>query len=293
MDKGVITVLVCGLGTLLGLLLRTFGVSVAGDVLFYVGAAGLIGSFTNKMAIDALFSPWPCRRLPVPYTGIVERKREQIIEGIARATAEEIITPEALLDWMNDAALLTGLRDAGAEQVRSLCEADGEGRALRERLAEAVRQHVVTLLDSDSTFFAVRSFLAEQGGVGGKLAHATGLGDRDVLVYKILDGIKEKTGEILVSESGTPNREASLFLQGIAQRLKQWNIQSEPVVQRFISLAVERIDVREIVTKSLSQYSAEEIKGLVQAAMREHLIWLEVYGGVFGALGGAGMWLLS
>ena len=83
------------------------------------------------------------------------------------------------------------------------------------------------------------------------------------------------------------------MIEAAGSRVKGWDIRSDTIAQRLASAAVQKFDVRSIVTQSLGQYSAVDVKELLVSLSRHHLTWLEVYGGVFGAVGGSIMWLLT
>ncbi len=301
MNRGTLTILLCGVVAVVSYTLGLFGLSGPYDALYYVSFAGLIGSFTNKMAIDAMFSPWPSRRLRLPYTGIIERKREEIIEGIAVAVSEEIMAPAAVARWMAENGFLETVRDEGAEQVLSLCEKEGDAATLRIAICDSLRRDAVSFLDSDDAYSPLRAlaekgvqeFLTEKGGLAMQFGQMIAPADYDVMTGAIRDGIKVKVEAALQTENGEPTPEVRSLIEGAASRLKGWDIRSDTVAQRLASAAVQKFDVRSIVTQSLGEYSAMDVKELLVSLSRHHLTWLEVYGGVFGAVGGSVMWLLS
>ncbi len=48
-----------------------------------------------------------------------------------------------------------------------------------------------------------------------------------------------------------------------------------------------------VVRHGMARLSTEELKEVVLRHSRRHLAWLEVWGGVMGAAGGALMWVVS
>lgn len=301
MNKGTLTILACAVVAVVAFSLHAFGLSGRYDVFYYIGFAGLIGSFTNKMAIDAMFSPWPSQSFRLPYTGIIERKRDEIIEGIAVAVSEQIMGPAAVTGWMAESNFLESLRDSAADWVHGLRQTDGDPGKLRSRMVDSLRQDAIRFLDSDDAFCAVRSlaekgvqdFLEEKGGLAMQFGQMIGPADHEVMTHSILTGVKTKVEKVLNHEDGSPSPELCSFIETVGGRLEGWDVRSEPVAQQFASVAAEKFDVRGIVTRSLGRYSAVDVKELLVSLSRHHLTWLEVYGGVFGAVGGLLMWLLS
>lgn len=292
MSKGTWTLLL-SLGVAAGgMALALTGWDPAGVALACVGGSALVGAFTNRMAINALFSPWPFRRFALPYTGLIERNRERITGALADAVSESLITPESLSQWIRDSRFLENLRDGAAAHVRSLGEPlDADGAATVEKLTAALRTRVGTLLRSGRTYFRVRGFL-RRGGKGMKLLHVTGLGDYDELTYRILDAVEREVGSALdlAAEQGG---QFGAVLDAAAGRLERWDIRSCPAVEKFVGYVVSEFDVRDVVVRSLNRFSAREVKELVHSLSRRHLAWLEVWGGVLGAAFGGGLWLLS
>jgi uncharacterized membrane protein YheB (UPF0754 family) len=258
-----------------------------------IGLASLVGSFTNRMAIEALFDPWPSARLALPYTGVIQRKRREIIDGIAQAVAREIITPDALQNWLTQEGVLTQLRDVAALQVRSLNDPQGPGAQLRARLTDGVRRRVHAALASREVYRTLRQFIRQKAGLAGVVGHVSGLADYDKVTYDILDALERKVDDVLAdAPGGGPGPTLRDVLEDTAEHLQQWDIRSEPAVGKFVGDLAGWIDVEKIVTDSLERYSPAQIKQLIRTLSREHLAWLEVYGGLFGAAGGVLMWLL-
>jgi uncharacterized membrane-anchored protein YjiN (DUF445 family) len=293
LDKGLLVVLLCAAATAAGLTLRYFAPSGAAEAVFTIGMAGLIGAGTNRMAIEALFSPWPTKRFALPYTGLIERNRTNIIQGIATAVSGEILTPQALQKWMQREEVLVGIRHAACRQLEEMAAHEGPGAEVRRRLSRALHRRIEQALQSEGVYLQVRRFVQTHSGLAGRLGHATGLSDYDQLTYRILDGVNGQIGTWLVSDAGAASPMVEQALTSAADMLRRWDISNDPAIGAFAAMLVEHLDVERIVTDSLEQYSPGQIKTLLHEFSREHLAWLEVYGGLFGAVGGLILWLLS
>jgi uncharacterized membrane-anchored protein YjiN (DUF445 family) len=293
LDKGLLTVLLCLAALGAGAAMRFLLPGTAAELTLYVGAAGLIGAMTNRMAIEALFSPWPTRRLALPYTGLIERNRLAIIDAIAETVSGELLTREALLNWLREGGVIEKLRSSASQQVRHLAGHEGPSAELRRRISRALRQRLVAALDSPAVYREVREFVRSKAGVAGMVGHVTGISDYDNLTYSILDGVKQKVNDVLVTDVGSASPQLSAALNAAADALDQWDLADDPAIGELMSTLVDHLEVHSIVHDSLGRYSPEEIKLLIQRLSRRHLAWLEVYGGLFGALGGAGMFLIA
>ena len=134
-----------------------------GGALHYVGLSAFVGCFTNKLAIAALFDPWPWRGFALPGTGVIGRRAEEIASEVARAVGERILTPELF----------------------------------RARSAEALESAMDSgILDSEDVYFSVRKVIEDAGGTAGKVGHLTGLADYDVLTHRVIDSVRERVREL-------------------------------------------------------------------------------------------------
>ncbi|MFO8008223.1 MAG: DUF445 family protein [Candidatus Brocadiia bacterium] len=315
--------------------------------LAYVGGAALVGCLTNRMAIKALFDPWPSRRLRLPYTGILERDRPQIEDAIARAVSERLMTPEVVSRAVRESGFTERLQEQAASLADSLSDAPADGQAsaaeeladacLRRalgatrraldggdalhaaarRLAEALRR----ALNGPEFYWLVRERIEDVGGPLGRFGHATGMTDYDVLTYRVIDAVQEEV-DVLLSGPGrlhelaaewvaaaeealeSDERLAAAVRQAVAAelgvgvrlataRLTEWQAEGNPALRALVDALADSLDMEAVVRHGMARLSTEELKDVVLRHSRRHLAWLEVWGGVMGAAGGALMWIVS
>jgi uncharacterized membrane protein YheB (UPF0754 family) len=135
------------------------------------------------------------------------------------------------------------------------------------RSAEAIQSAVAAgRLDSDEVFFAVRRVIEDAGGIAGKVGHLTGVTDYDVLTHKAIDSIKEHAKE----------------LKDPASELHS-----------LIEKSALAIDVPRIVREKLLEFGPQGMRDLAYDLSREHLVWLEVWGAVFGGAVGVPVWWIA
>jgi len=289
MSKGTVSILISAAVLTGGLTLVAAGAAGVGSCLLYVGGSALIGAVTNRIAIRAIFTPWPSRRAALPGTGLIERNRDRIVAAIADAVAEDLITPETLAAWLREAEFFDNLRNAAAAEVRPRA-ADGD---LAEPIRQALRERLGRIVEGNRLFHAVREFFRSTSGVLGKIGNATGLTDYDSVAYRIVDGISERIQQLVDERGGWLDQQVAATLGSAAERLERWDLRSSPVTARLIERVAAEVDVREIVLRSLGRFSAAEVRRLVESLSRDHLSLLEVWGAALGALAGGAIWLLS
>jgi uncharacterized membrane protein YheB (UPF0754 family) len=293
MTKGTLSILISLALLAGGLVLLGIGSTLPGAALLYVGGSAVIGAVTNRIAIRAIFTPWPNRKLALPGTGLVERNREKIIDAMSDAVARDLITPETLSAWLEETGFFDKLRDKAAGHVRELSADPTRRSRWREHLRQALNRRISEALQSTSAYQGIRDFFVRFSGPLGKLGHVTGLSDYDSVSYKILDGVRGKLSEMLNSRSGWFDEQFAAALEEAAEDLENWNLESSDDIQSMIAYVVGEVDVRSIVTHSLGRYSAEEVRVLVEDLSKEHLALLEVWGAVLGGLAGIAIYAAS
>jgi uncharacterized membrane-anchored protein YjiN (DUF445 family) len=297
-DKGLWTLLACLLLGAAGLAMRAWQDAPPGlaEAFWTVGMTGAIGAGTNRMAISALFTPWPSRRLALPYTGLVERRRDEIIDAIALTVSGHILTPHSLSEWIRREGFLASIRDSAVGHLEAIASGqvtDPGAIAARKRVLDALRTVLLEELSKREVYASVRAYVRAKAGTAGILGHITGVADYDVVTHQILQAVREKISDVLADNEGAPSAELAVVLRRSAGALRQWNIHAEPAVEQFLTHLVDRFDVGQAVSESLRRYQPSQIRDLVFSLSRDHLGWLEVYGGLFGAAGGVALWLLT
>ncbi|MDD5556638.1 MAG: DUF445 family protein [bacterium] len=241
------------------------GAHPAFRVLTPVLLCGFIGGFTNTVAIRMLFE----RYRFLPGSGVILKRRREIIHSLAASVEKYIINPEML-----EARLREAIRRVDADRVRDALNA----------LLDEFREDLVSYAVSDAVREKIRRALGERLGLLGRIAHWTGIRDLDeaagelqASVAEQLDGFKvdDAMVEAVLERTGT----IEVFLFG----------RSHPVVRRhygaeesLAQLLLDRFDVKAAVVERLSQYPPEKIRDIVEENIRRHLAWLEVFGVILG-----------
>ena len=290
MSKGTWSIVISLAVLTAGAVCLGLGWLVAGSGLLYVGGSAAIGAITNRIAIKAIFSPWPSRRFPLPGTGLVERNHQRIIEAIADSVAKDLITAETLRRWLSEADFFVSVRDQAAREVRKLA-ADPEMRATwSEHLRVALRRRLEDVVNSNRVYNAVRSFFVSKSGLVGKIGNFTGLGDYDSITYRIVDAIRSRLGDWMGEGSTWFDEQFAEALSEAADGLGRWDIQHSQRLEEMIEFVVRNVDVRAIVVHSLQRFEPQEVRRLVEDFSKEHLGLLEVWGAVLGAIAGGAIW---
>ncbi len=230
---------------------------------------------------------------------------------------------EAMHAWARREQAGEGPAPAGTQAVaayvtEALSRAAGNPElvgALGERLHETVEE----TLDSEQTFRMIRSRFMRMSGTLGVIGHMTGVADYDEVTYRILDSLREELSgllrdrerlgamlsqwaariarserpELRTELAGVLRGEMSRAVHAAAEALGRWDIENSPAVANLAARIAGRLDVRRIVREALGKLPTSEIRDLVRRSSRHHLAWLEVWGGLIGAISGAAAWAVG
>lgn len=263
-----------GVGTLsLALVFAAFAVSLclsAGIPAFIpwsrVFLGGFIGGFTNRVAIRMLFTRY---RL-LPGSGVLLKRRDEIIGSLADMVETHLMNPGMVEDKFREAIRRVRLDD------------------IRNGAAAVVDEFKAVLLEyvnSRAAHEKVAAMLREKLGAGGRLLDVTGIKDIDVMAHEILDVIDEQIGGFEVTEGiceAVMERAGGLegFFFDRDNPLLVKNLGSR---ESLASLVFSRLDVRAMVVDKLSRYPSEKVRDIIEDSVKEHLVWLELFGVVLGA----------
>lgn len=234
-------------------------------VLSAIMLGGFIGGFTNTIAIRMMFE----RYWYLPGSGVLLKKRDDIIQSLANTVEKHIINPELLHD-----KLRTAVEKVDATEIRSAVNA----------VIDEFRDDVLEFINSDKAHAHVVERLESTSGFWGKILNGTGIIHFDSLAHKILAGVDGQVTDFRVTES---------MLENIMARtgtLEEFVFQpNNPVLIRhykseesLATMVLSRLNIKEIVIDKLSAYPAEQVRDIVQEGIREHLAWLEVFGVILG-----------
>ena len=91
---------------------------VVDGLLRVLSVGGLIGFFTNWLAITMLFNPR--ERRPVFGQGLIPAQRDRVVFRLARAVSEELINEEIIKQKIQESGIIRKYSDLGLEVVRGV-----------------------------------------------------------------------------------------------------------------------------------------------------------------------------
>lgn len=260
----------------------------AGRLLFLAGSAGFVGWGTNAVAIKMLFDRIRILGIPIPFTGVIPQKRRELIDSMSRSVAEHLLHPGAIREQVMKGDFVAALLEVARSRITAYA-ADDEAIA---KILQEVSARGREVVKSGSVRDRVRRQVADRIHERGFLARA--LVDPDDVGSAILDS----ADRFLKDLPSDPDARAQV--RALAGKLPEAGSEGSkaieerlrPLAENMLETLLARIDVEKTVRENLDGFSDQEIKALVQRSTREHLGWLEVWGGVLGAIAGVAMHFL-
>lgn len=227
---------------------------------------GFIGGFTNTVAIRMLFE----RRWYLPGSGVLLKSRQKIIESLAETVEKHVLNTELLEEWLREKLLRVHIKDmrnalnSVLEEFREDLIRYVESGEVRTRLIDAAEnvidrmgflRHMVRLLTTKEILAARIT------------AHLSAEISRFRFSDAMMEGFIRKVGTL----------EDLLLAPDNPLMLKHYH-SGEAVAGYFLA----QLNIKQRVVERLSGYPPEKVAGIVEENIREHLVWLEIFGVILG-----------
>lgn len=254
-------------------------------VVFLIGSAAFVGWGTNAIAIRMLFDRIKILGIPIPFTGVIPAKREALVNTISKSVSERLVHPGALREQVLKSDFVAAL----VEVARDRLQTAAADEVIVDRILAEVSTRGKEVIRSPKVREELRVRLA--AGIKEKGFFARALVDPDAVTNAIVD-----TAHMFLTDlPGDPAARA--HLKDLAGKLpaagsesaKSMEEKLKPLAEGMLEATLARIDVEKIVRDNLEGYSDKQIKEMVLNATAVHLGWLEVWGGVLGAISGVAM----
>ena len=289
MVKSINNLLICSLLVLCFLLGAGFvlrfggkGYAALSNVLICVGFSGLVGQITNKLAIlmilDYVDIQLGITRIRVPGSGLLQRNLSHLIDFVSKGSVE-ILNKDVVIKELHEQAVLEKLLEAMREQSNTA--------EVRSKVISVMLKALESGLDNDQLYLLLRDNIIK--GYARKhralaIANAAGVIDYDDLTYKIIDALKNRAHQLQSSPDAKKQLEA--MVQVVWEELSLQKEKLEEQLLAMVGMVLKRFDLATAVRNRLSQFSPQEIKEKVKEGAADYLGWIEIWGGVLGAMVG-------
>jgi uncharacterized membrane protein YheB (UPF0754 family) len=265
------------------------------SLMWMTGLSGLIGYITNYLAVKMIFHsftiPLGTISFTLPGSGLIPRNRDRILDTIAEEVRRRLITPEALERIVSEEDLIEALAPTIQREVMRLI---------------LKRESLKTVLNAMSKpleeYFRGREFRAllkqqvermEEEHLLIGLASRFKIIDADEIAKWIGDLVWERWRDFSQGEEGL-----SELQRQVASVLREMSFQEDQAAEllgrsfrRIINKALREIDFGAVARRSLVSIDEGSLEDYLEFLSQRYLNWIEIWGGVMGALVGVVMWL--
>jgi uncharacterized membrane protein YheB (UPF0754 family) len=235
---------------------------------------GFIGGLTNAIAIKMLFRKY----WYFPGSGIILKNRIQIINSLAESIETHILNIELVQEKLKNL-----IDRVNTDKIKNTLN----------MVIDEFRDDILQHINSRAIHAKVVAILKENLGTTGKILNFTGIKDYDTLAHQILDYFDNYIETFIITDSMIGNameKTGSLedfFLKKDNRLLIKHYNTHEPLA----FLLLKNFNAKQTVINKLSQYPADKIRDIIEANMKEHLSWLEIFGILLG-MGFSALFLL-
>lgn len=251
-----------------------------------LSVSGLIGFFTNWVAITMLFKP--ANKRPLLGHGLIPAQKNRIAYRLAQAVSEDLINPEIIKRKIHESDIISRYRKRSTVYVRTVIDHPDFRRDLKILLVNYLRDMIANP--------EIRAALA--GKILEQIEHSvqeTSLERVALKAYTFIKGHKmqeiiEEALQNIPESIETGLDRFDIFLDDLPTRLEANSDKIEEIVTSLLYKLINQLDVHTLVEDNLREYDEQRISDIIKKATNEQLQYIQYLGGVLGVVGGLVIW---
>jgi uncharacterized membrane protein YheB (UPF0754 family) len=254
--------------------------SAARRVLYFGAVSGLVGFWTNWLAVRLLFKP----TRPRFGFGVIPANRDALIARLSGAIESRLVNADALAEWLHERGVVRDtLRRWHGAASRVLGSTE-----FREDLRARLSATGALYLDDETFRKAATEKLS--AAVGDLLRKKVWSWVADLVEAPVLERVKAEFLKGLRAHGGAmlDNALAKLddALDALVVRMEEALPEIEQAASERIVEGLRKLDVRGLVEARLRDLDDGELEELIRNAVRNELAAVEVLGGALGVVAG-------
>lgn len=251
-----------------------------------ISVSGLIGFFTNWLAITMLFKP--AQKRPILGHGLIPAQKNRIAYRLAQAVSEDLINPEIIKKKISESGIISRYRAHSTRYIKGIID----DPAFRDDL----KGWVVSYIDEMIADPEIRGAIAQ------RILHQIEEAIQDksfekvaLKAYSFVKGqqMQHIIGEALVKipvsvESGLDKLDN--LLDKLPDKIDDHSESIEDIITTLLYKLVNQLNVHKLVEENLRSYDEQHISNIIQNATNEQLRYIQYLGAVLGLIGGFIIW---
>jgi uncharacterized membrane protein YheB (UPF0754 family) len=251
-----------------------------------LSVSGLIGFFTNWLAITMLFKP--AKKRPILGHGLIPAQKNRIAYRLAQAVSDDLINPEIIKKKISESNIISRYREQSTKYIKSIID-DPEFR-------NDLKKWVVQYLDEMIADPEIRGALAERILTQIEEAiHDKSFEKMALKAYSFVKGqemqhiIEEALVQIPTSVENGLDKMDNLLDQ-LPGKIDENSDAIENIVTSLLYKLINQLDVHNLVEENLRSYDEQHISNIIRSATNEQLRYIQYLGAVLGLIGGFIIW---
>jgi len=240
-----------------------------------------VGYGTNWLAIKMLFHP---RHTNPIWQGLIPAKREELIESISDGILTRLISPEIVKSYLHQSGIIEKFIQHLGNATRSIVGRDDFKAEFKSMIINVFKDLVNTDLSREEVSKLVETKVQEFTG-------SQDMGEILATIFKGWWGPKLKVQvlkilpELPQAMDGILNQLDPL-LESLQKKMELEGQNLEAFVSRAVVEGLRNLDIRAIVKQQLAKMDEQELENMLTGDVVQELVFIQVIGGVFGALTG-------
>lgn len=270
-----------------GISLEVFGYLLNFEgLLKIISVSGLIGFFTNWLAITMLFKP--AEKRPILGQGLIPAQKNRIAYRLAQAVSDDLINPEIIKKKISESKVISKYRQQTTDYIKGIID--------DPNFREDLKQWVVVYVEEMIADPEIRAALAER--ILKQIEDA--LHDKSfekvaLKTYSFIKGqemqhiIEEALVQIPTSVENGLDKMDNL-LDELPKKIDEHSNAIENIVTSLLYKLINQLDVHTLVEDNLRSYDEQHISNIIRSATNEQLRYIQYLGAVLGLIGGFIIW---
>lgn len=251
-----------------------------------LSVSGLIGFFTNWIAISMLFRP--LRKRPLLGQGLIPAHKERIAYRLALAVSDDLINPVLIKQKIKESDAISRYRIKTLKHLKKITS----GSEFRQDLKNWMQNYISSITNNPD----FKSHLTDE--LIGELENS--LNDRilekaALKTYIFFRGytLKEFIEELLEKIPDSSFRQfkwIDIYLDELPDRIESNVNAIDDIISLVLNRLVNELDVRELVEENLVKFDEKKLENMIRNATNEQLKTIQYLGAILGTVGGFIIW---
>lgn len=270
-----------------GIKLDFFSITLSLEgLLRIISVSGIIGFFTNWLAIQMLF--YPRDKHPILGQGLIPAQKSKIADRLALAVDRDLVNIEHIKERLTKGGQLQIFSRKAIRFINSFVKNDEFRAELRSLLTKYIHQS----LDDPEVKSKIKLKTAEL------IYESTENSKLEKTALRLYLFVKGKTLETFIEEAlnTLPSKIEKILdpidelVDTLPARLFKEQNRLEDILLAIIEKALDDLNIYEIVKDNLNSYDEIKLETMIRNATNEHLSFIKYLGAIIGTVGGLVIW---